>query len=172
MFLAAPYVLAWILLPWMRVPVAFGAGCCLLGFSVATPRSVARATKGIRVSTGSSEDSALDANEIGTAPPRGRPKLDRADTERTLSEIAGNEITLPAGAVDTGSPASCPACGSTNLMWGCELRAEKAREEIHPLVWHDTEWMADSFICRDCQAGWIEPDEPDVITWVRPYWRI
>ena len=57
-------------------------------------------------------------------------------------------------------------------MWGCDSEQEKTREEIHPLVWHDSEWMADSFICRDCQAGWIEPDEPDVITWVRPYWRI
>lgn len=124
------------------------------------------------MAAGSSEDSALDANEIGTAPPRGRPKLDRADTERTLSEIAGKEITLPAGAVVTRGPAICPACGSTNLMWGCDSQQNKTREEIHPLVWHDTEWMADSFICRDCQAGWIEPDEPDVITWVRPYWRI
>jgi hypothetical protein len=30
--------------------------------------------------------------------------------------------------------------------------------------------MADTFICRDCQAGWIEPDQPEQITWVRPYW--
>jgi hypothetical protein len=30
--------------------------------------------------------------------------------------------------------------------------------------------MADSFICRSCDAGWIEPDEAKPITWVRPYW--
>jgi hypothetical protein len=128
--------------------------------------------EGNPVATGSSEDSTFDANEIGTAPPRGRPKLDRADTERTLSKIAGKEIKLPAGAVVTGGPALCPACGSRSLMWGCDSEQKRTREEIHPLVWDDTEWMADSFICRDCQAGWIEPDDPAVITWVRPYWRI
>lgn len=36
----------------------------------------------------------------------------------------------------------------------------------------ETEWMADTFICRDCQAGWIEPDDPAAITWVRPYWIV
>jgi len=26
--------------------------------------------------------------------------------------------------------------------------------------------MADSFVCRDCDAGWIEPDEASAITWL------
>ena len=45
------------------------------------------------------------------------------------------------------------------------------RDRIHPLVWHPTEWMADSFVCGACDAGWIEPDDAEPITWVRPYWR-
>lgn len=111
-------------------------------------------------------------NEVGIAPPRGRPKLSREDTERELSSLVNDEISLPANAVVTGGPATCPACGSTTLMWGCDERQTRSREEIHPLVWHETQWMADSFICRDCDAGWIEPDESEVITWVRPYWRV
>lgn len=31
--------------------------------------------------------------------------------------------------------------------------------------------MADTFICRHCHAGWIEPEGPQPITWVRPYWK-
>ena len=113
-----------------------------------------------------------DENEVGTAPARGRPAVSRADAERALSGVAGKEIKLPANAVATGGPGSCPACGSVNVMWGCDQGQTRPREEIHPLVWHETQWMADSFICRDCHAGWIEPDEPEVITWVRPYWRV
>jgi hypothetical protein len=56
-------------------------------------------------------------------------------------------------------------------MWGCDPEQLRGKDEIHPLVWHETEWLADSFMCRDCHAGWIEPDEPETITWVRPYWR-
>ena len=51
-------------------------------------------------------------------------------------------------------------------------RQNRSRDEIHELVWHETEWMADSFVCRECWAGWIEPDDPLPITWVRPYWRL
>jgi hypothetical protein len=57
-------------------------------------------------------------------------------------------------------------------MWGCDEEQRRTREEIHPLVWDPTEWMADSFVCRDCHAGWIEPDGLDAVTWVRPYWRV
>jgi hypothetical protein len=111
-------------------------------------------------------------NEVGIAPPRGRPKLGRQDAERKLSSLVNKEISLPANAVVTGGPETCPACGSTRLMWGCDAQQTRSRQEIHPLVWHETQWMADSFICRDCDAGWIERDEPEVITWVRPYWRV
>src|SRR5664280_2735855 len=106
-------------------------------------------------------------NEVGTAPPRGRPKLGRQDTERRLSSLAKTQIKLPANAAVTGGPSTCPACASTNVIWGCAEEQTRTREEVHPLVWDDEQWMADSFICRDCQAGWIEPDEPETITWVR-----
>jgi hypothetical protein len=32
--------------------------------------------------------------------------------------------------------------------------------------------MADSYICRACDAGWVEPDDPKPITWARPHWRV
>jgi hypothetical protein len=115
--------------------------------------------------------SADDRNEIGTAPPRGRPIVRLENTERELSDLAGKEIRLPANSVATSGPVSCPACGSVNVMWGCDPEQRRGRDEVHALVWHETEWLADSFICRDCHAGWIEPDEPETITWVRPYWR-
>jgi hypothetical protein len=106
-------------------------------------------------------------HEIGIAPPRGRPKLDRDNTNRKLTAIAGQDIHLPDGAIVTGGPATCPACGSGRVEWA--VFAAKGRE-AHPVVWHDTEWLADSFICMECNAGWVEPDDPEPITWVRPYW--
>lgn len=57
-------------------------------------------------------------------------------------------------------------------MWGCATEQTRTQDEIHPLVWHESESMADSFICNTCSAGWIEPDDPEAITWVRPYWRV
>lgn len=111
-------------------------------------------------------------NEIGAAPGRGRPRVPRAAAEGALSKIAGKPIELSGEIVVSRSPSTCPACGSTQVMWGCDPEQLREREEIHPLVWHETEWMADSFICRECWAGWIEPDEPEPITWVRPYWRV
>jgi len=111
-------------------------------------------------------------NEIGSAPARGRPKLTAEDTNRDLSQLMGERVTLPDNAVVVGSPTSCPACGSASVMWGCDEEQRRTREEIHPLVWDPTEWMADSFVCRDCHAGWIEPDGLDAVTWVRPYWRV
>ena len=110
-------------------------------------------------------------NEVGTAPARGRPLVAREKAELELSALAGQSIELPSNAVVHAGPDSCPACGSRDVMWGCDARQTRDREEIHPMVWHDDAWMADSFICRTCWAGWIEPDEPDPITWVRPYWR-
>jgi hypothetical protein len=88
-----------------------------------------------------------------------------------LSDLTGKEVQLGHNVVATSGPSTCPACGSSNVMWGCDPEQLRGRGEIHPLVWHETEWLADSFMCRDCHAGWIEPDEPETITWVRPYWR-
>jgi hypothetical protein len=111
-------------------------------------------------------------NEFGIAPPRGRPRGSKTDTEALLSKSLGKETRLPTDAVVTRPPETCPACGSSNVIWGCDPEQERTREEIHALVWDRIGWMADSFICRDCNAGWIEPDDPETITWVRPYWIV
>jgi hypothetical protein len=109
-------------------------------------------------------------NEVGTATGRGRVVVPADEADRLVSDLAGNELHLPERAVMSHGPATCPACGRSNVMWGCAPEQTRARDEIHPLVWHETEWMADTFICRGCHAGWIEPDEAERITWVRPYW--
>jgi hypothetical protein len=62
-------------------------------------------------------------NEVGTAPPRGRPRVAQADAEQQLSEAVGHSVQLPDNAVVSGGP----------------------------------------------RTGWIEPDDPEPITWVRPY---
>lgn len=111
-------------------------------------------------------------NEIGIAPARGLPEGDREETERSLSESLGTEIKLGPHLAVSRSPESCPACGSTDVIWGCDDEQRRSREEIHPLVWHETALMADSYICRDCDAGWTEGWKPETITWVRPYWRV
>jgi hypothetical protein len=111
-------------------------------------------------------------NEIGTAPPRGRPKIPLKIADEVLSRHAKQDIRLGDNVSVHGNPEACPACGSGHLMWGCDPEQPKEQLEIHPLVWDDTELMADTFICRDCHAGWIEPDDPEVITWVRPYWIV
>ena len=94
------------------------------------------------------------------------------DAETQLSEAVGRPVALPENAVVSSGPTTCPVCGSEKVEWGCSDYVTQSKEEIHPVVWHETEWMADSFVCRTCNAGWIEPDDPETITWVRPYWRI
>lgn len=86
--------------------------------------------------------------------------------------MTGKSISLGENVVVSGGPKTCPACGSSELMWGFATEQTRTQDEIHPLVWHETEWMADSFICKVCSAGWIEPDDPEPFTWVRPYWRV
>lgn len=115
---------------------------------------------------------ARTANEIGKAPGRGRPIVPRKEAEALLGNLAHRRVRLTERVVVTSSPTACPACGSPRVMWGCDPEQTRDRDVIHPLVWHETERMADSFICRDCEAGWIEPDNPVEITWVRPYWRM
>lgn len=107
-------------------------------------------------------------NEVGFAPGRGRDVVPTEKANQLLSELAGKESLLPEGAVMSSGPSTCPACGGSQVMWGCDV--EQERDELHLLVWHETAWMADTFICRACHAGWIEPDDPEPITWVRPYW--
>lgn len=113
-----------------------------------------------------------DRNEIGSTQSRGRPRVDHADANSALSRLAGGAIELGPNAFAFTSPTTCPACGSVAVIWGCDERVIQDRNRIHPLVWHPTEWMADSFVCGTCYAGWIEPDDPEPVTWVRPYWRV
>lgn len=124
-----------------------------------------------RLATGQSVRVAL-LNETGVAPPRGRRAIPRNEAEAELRCIAQQKIDLPEGARVSGGPEECPACGAPDVVWGCGVEVSITKEQVHPLVWHETEWMADTFICRTCHAGWIESDDAGPITWVRPYWRL
>ena len=110
------------------------------------------------------------ANEFGIAAARGRPRIDRDVLDRRLAQLAGQPVSLPATAIGYESPGTCPACGSTEILWGCDDEVHRTERTIHPIVWHASEQMADSYVCRACDAGWIEPDDPTPISWVRPYW--
>lgn len=118
------------------------------------------------------DGSAPEGNEIGRAPGRDPAPGDRAEAERQISDLIGRQITFGENVSVTLGPATCPACGSDDLTWGCGPEVTLSEEEIHPLVWHETEWMADSYVCRNCSAGWIEHEPGVAITWVRPYWRL
>jgi hypothetical protein len=86
-----------------------------------------------------------------------------------MSQTFRKPVKLPPGVAITGGPESCPACGSQEIMWGCNPSQTKGKAEIHPLVWSE-QGMADSWICESCQAGWVERREVAPLTWVRPYW--
>ena len=122
------------------------------------------------VASGHDGEVTSKGNEVGSAPPRGRPVVPLEEAEASLCDIAGKPVHLPARALVTSGPTPCPACGSKRVQWGCDPARTRTQSEIHPLVWDPTQWMADSFVCLDCDAGWIEPDHPRPITWVRPYW--
>ena len=111
-----------------------------------------------------------DGREFGNSAARGRPRLDREAIDSLMERLASHGMKLPENAVGYEPPSTCPACDSTDLLWGCDDEVHDSQREIHPLVWHETAWMADSYVCRACDAGWIEPDEPEPISWVRPYW--
>jgi hypothetical protein len=108
-------------------------------------------------------------NEIGEGPFRARPVVPDEEAREQLRCLGAQE--LPEGLVMTGSPTTCPACGSTAILWGCDDGQPFGQEHIHPLIWNDEQWLADTFMCLECSAGWIEPDEPAVVQWVRPYWK-
>jgi hypothetical protein len=117
-------------------------------------------------------DADYATNELGVAPARGRPRADVDEIAATLTDLIGEQIEFSDRVVAYSSPKSCPACGASNVVWGCDETIRHGRDEIHPLVWHESEWMADSFICSTCWAGWIEPDQAAPISWVRPYWTV
>jgi hypothetical protein len=72
----------------------------------------------------------------------------------------------------TSGPQSCPACSARTDLWGCDPEQSLSREEIHPLVWHETAWMADAFSCRTWDAGWIQPDGRGTLSTDLPQRRI
>jgi hypothetical protein len=75
-----------------------------------------------------------ELNEVGLAPPRGRPLIDNTEAERELSELAGKEIRLSDAVVVSGAPKTCPACGASDPMWGYDPAQEHTEDEIHPLA--------------------------------------
>jgi hypothetical protein len=112
-----------------------------------------------------------DRNEVGHAAPRGRRTVAAANAERELADRFGEPVDLPAGALVITGPTTCPACGATTVEWAA-LAVQLERDQVHPILWHETERLADSFICATCDAGWYEPDDPRPFRWVRPYWII
>ena len=121
------------------------------------------------------EQDRYERNEVGTAPPRNLPVIPIDVAESQLSEFLNGE-PLPPNVWVSGQPETCPACGASTVVWGVVDPKDplyRPREEIHPLVWHETQWMAESWLCRTCEAGWIEDDSsPEPLTWVRPYWIV
>jgi hypothetical protein len=109
--------------------------------------------------------------ETGTGPTRALPRTSKRGVERWMSRRLHKAVRLGPNVVVSRGPETCPRCGSRNVMWGCDWEQTRTKHELHPLVWHETEWMADSYICRDCDAGWIETDDLAPVKWVRPYWR-
>ncbi len=112
-------------------------------------------------------------NEVGTSVATGRRKLSAKEVVEDLSRVLRRPLpALPEDAVVYGGPEACPACGSQDVVWGCDDYQELPSDAIHPVAFDEHALMADSFLCRACDAGWIQPDEPAPITWVRPYWRV
>jgi hypothetical protein len=92
----------------------------------------------------------------------------REEVERDLSVMMGRDVDLPEGVVGFGAPETCPACGSQSVIWAVDSTEGR---EVHPLIWHETQRLADSWLCEACNAGWIEAaGDPKQITWVRPWW--
>lgn len=109
-------------------------------------------------------------HEIGHAPPRGLPKVPAEDADEQLSAIAGSPISLGENLVMSCGPASCPACGSSDVEDALGYMIDGlGKDGVHPIVWGDGYGLADTYVCRNCGAGWIEGVKPHPITWVRPW---
>jgi hypothetical protein len=80
------------------------------------------------------------SNEIGHGPVRARPSVKKGPVERWLSGQLGKRVRLGPKIVVSGRPTTCPACGSKNLMWGCDTEQKRTKEEVHPLVWDEDAW--------------------------------
>jgi hypothetical protein len=110
-------------------------------------------------------------NHIGSAPARGREVVPNHAAEKILGETFGEKVPLPDCARVLRGPSSCPACGAESVSWAYDESWQLRREdEFHPLLLDEIDRLAETFCCRSCLAGWIEPDDLTPITWVRPYW--
>jgi hypothetical protein len=99
------------------------------------------------------------------------PRVPAEEADRQLSDLAGKAISLGESLAMSSGPESCPACGSTNVEDALRYQIDGLeREDVHPIVWGEGCALADTYVCRDCDAGWIEGFKPHPITWVRP-WR-
>ena len=105
-------------------------------------------------------------HEMGIAPARTRPRIDRTKADAALKSLGASG--LPPDAIAVGSRSRCPACGAQTVSWAV---TEGRSGEPHPVVMHATELLADSFVCTSCTAGWIENDnQVEPIRWVRPWY--
>lgn len=94
------------------------------------------------------------------------------EASEVLSAAVGHHIEMPPGVTVSTSPEHCAACGAGDPLHGDDDRQLLEVAQLHPLAANETDGAADSFFCQTCFAGWIEPDEPEPIAWVRPYWRL
>jgi predicted RNA-binding Zn-ribbon protein involved in translation (DUF1610 family) len=106
-------------------------------------------------------------HEIGVAPPRRLARLSPDAAARLLSAALGREILLPETATVIVSPPGCPACGGGPIQRAFLVANGR---KAHPAMWHEIARLADSYVCEECGAGWIERDEHSPMTWVRPCW--
>jgi hypothetical protein len=86
-----------------------------------------------------------------------------------MSTQLGREVVIPEGATVLRGPKTCPACGALAIAWASTVPGLTV-DQADPLL-DDGQGLAEVFICKTCDAGWIEPEEPTPITWVRPYKR-
>jgi hypothetical protein len=69
------------------------------------------------------------SNEIGHGPVRARPSVKKGPVERWLSKRLGRRVRLGPKVVVSGGPTACPACGSENVMWGCDEEQRRTEED-------------------------------------------
>lgn len=56
------------------------------------------------------------------------------------------------------------------LVWKWLTRRTRRTSILQPELIDDVDWAAETFLCRNCDAGWVESVGPEPIRWVRP-WR-
>ena len=105
--------------------------------------------------------------EIGQAPSRQRSH-DKPGAEQVVSDLLKQEVSLGPDVRVSWGPTLCPRCGSEDIVWFFGIQPQVPLAEVHTAL-QDRVTLADTYVCRTCHAGWIEPDQPEPITWVRPF---